>query len=62
MLEVGAEALGLESSPGGDLVRAAGLGRPLWEAVCIRGELVLEALGGWAVGEEEDLWVVLVIN
>lgn len=55
MLEAGAKTLGLESGPGSDLVGAAGLRGPLWEAVGVKSEVGLEPLNGWGINEEEDL-------
>lgn len=55
VLQVAAEALGLEGGPGGDLVRAVGVAGPEWEAVGVKGEVGLHLLDGWDVVEEEDL-------
>lgn len=55
MLEIGTQTLGFECGPDGVLVHAVGLDGPDGEAVCVQGKLLLHALDGWAVGEEEDL-------
>jgi hypothetical protein len=55
VLEVGAEALGFESSPGGVLVHGGGVLAPVRELVSILGELGLQGLDGSGVFVEEDL-------
>lgn len=62
MLEVGTETLSLESGPGGDLVGAAGLRGPLWEAVGVESKVGLEAFNGWGIDVEEDLLGVSVLS
>lgn len=54
MLEVGAQTLGLKSSPEEVLLDGVGLLGPGGEAVGVDGELGLEALLDGDVGEEED--------
>lgn len=60
VLEVGTETLGLESSPGSELVHGVGLVGPARELVGVEWEAGLEALDGWGVVEEEDLGLGLV--
>lgn len=55
VLEVCAETLSLEGGPDGELMHAARLGGPLWEAVGVDGEFVLEFLCDFAVDVEKDL-------
>lgn len=64
VLEVGAEAFGLESGPEDELVHGVGLLCPVAELVGVGWVGFLLGLDGWAVGEEENLlkmiWLVLV--
>jgi hypothetical protein len=55
MLEVGSHSLSLKSSPDCKLVHPVGLSGPDGEFVGIQGELLLEALDGCAVIEEQNL-------
>lgn len=55
VLQVGAEALGLEAGPQGELVHGGRVLGPDGEVVGVDGELALEVLDGGGVLEEEDL-------
>lgn len=55
VLEVGAEAFGLEGHPERELVHRRGVLGPGGEVVCVDGELLLEGVDGLGVLEEEDL-------
>lgn len=54
MLEVGAEALGLEGGPGGELQDGGAVLGPGREAVLVEGELLLHGADDGGVDEEED--------
>lgn len=56
MLEVGAEALGLEAGPQRELVHGGGVLGPGGEVLGVQGELALELLDRLGVLEEEDLF------
>lgn len=55
VLQVGAEAFGFKSGPGGELVHGGGVLAPVGELVGVLGELGLERLDGLGVFVEEDL-------
>jgi hypothetical protein len=55
VLEVGAEAFGFESGPGGVLVHGGGVLAPVGELVGVLRELGLQGLDGGGVFVEEDL-------
>lgn len=55
VLQVGAEAFGFESGPGGELVHGGGVLAPVGELVGVLGELGLQGLDGLGVLVEEDL-------
>jgi hypothetical protein len=55
VLQVGAEALSLESRPQGELVHGVGVLAPVAEVVCVQGELLAKVLDGLGGFVEEDL-------
>jgi hypothetical protein len=55
VLQVGAEALSLESRPQGELVHGVGVLAPVAEVVCVQGELLAKVLDGLSGFVEEDL-------
>jgi hypothetical protein len=55
VLQVAAQALGLERRPHGELVHGVGLHGPDGELVGVEGELLLHGGDGAAVVEEHDL-------
>lgn len=55
VLQVGAEALGLECGPEVELVHGVGVLAPAGEAVCIDGQRLLQGGDGGRVFVEEDL-------
>lgn len=56
VLEVGAEALGLEAGPQRELVHGGGVLGPGGEVLSVKGELALELLDRLGVLKEEDLF------
>lgn len=56
VLQVGAEALGLETGPQRELVHGRRVLGPDGEVLGVQGELALKVLDGVGVLEEEDLW------
>lgn len=55
VLQIGTEAFGFESGPGGELVHGGGVLAPVGELVGVLGELGLQLLDGRGVLVEEDL-------
>jgi hypothetical protein len=55
VLQVGAEALGLERDPQSILVHGVGVLRPVAKVVGIEGELLAQVFDGFGVFVEEDL-------